>query len=189
MPVTDLHIEHVTPLNDHPRTRAVTALRCQGCRKFILGFVYWQGHSNWASSPAAIKYETHYPISLPSDDLPTGIPDAIAHNFKEALRCRWIKAYQATVLMCRRALQVSCDSESAVGNDMYKQIDDLASKQLITEPLRKMAHRIRLLGKRGAHGDYSDIDATITQKDADDAIKFMGHYLEHVYVLPAELAP
>ena len=52
-----------------------------------------------------------------------------------------------------------------------------------------MAHRIRLLGKRGAHGDFSDIDTTIGVEDADDAIKFMEHYLEHVYVLPAKLKP
>src|SRR5262249_25705483 len=95
--------------------------------------------------------------------------------------------FKATVLMCRRSLQVSCDREKATGKDLFTQIDDLAQKQLITEPLKKMAHRIRLLGKKGAHGDYSDIDETITEKDADDAIKFMRHYLEHVYVLPSQL--
>jgi hypothetical protein len=53
--------------------------------------------------------------------------------------------------------------------------------------LRKMAHRIRLLGKKGAHGDYSDIDDSILDKDADDAITFMRHYLDHLYVLLARL--
>src|SRR5450631_3802712 len=35
---------------------------------------------------------------------------------------------------------------------------------------------------------YSDIDDTVTEKDADDAITFMRHFVEHVYVLPARLA-
>lgn len=74
-----------------------------------------------------------------------------------------------------------------MGKDLFTQIDDLAAKQKITEPLKKMAHRIRLLGKKGAHGDFSDIDDTITPQDAEDAIKFMRHYFEHVYVLPARL--
>jgi hypothetical protein len=91
--------------------------------------------------------------------------------------------------MCRRSLQVSCDKEKAKGNDLFKQIDDLASNQRITAPLKEMAHRIRLLGKRGAHGDYSDIDSTIDKSDAIDAITFMRHYLEHVYILPAKLNP
>jgi hypothetical protein len=71
--------------------------------------------------------------------------------------------------------------------DLYSQIDDLAQRGDITSPLKEMAHRIRLLGKIGAHGDYSDIDDTIAMQDADDALKFVRHYLEHVYVLRAEL--
>lgn len=132
-------------------------------------------------------YLRHYPLGAPNDSLSTDIPAEIAVAFKEAIRCRWINADQATVLMCRRALQVSCDMEKAEGKDLHKQIDNLAAKQRITEPLRKMAHRIRLLGNEGAHGEYSDIDNTITEKDADDAIKFMRHYLEHVYELPRRL--
>ena len=67
------------------------------------------------------------------------------------------------------------------------QIADLADKQRITGTLKEMAHRIRLLGKKGAHGDYSDINDNITEKDAEDAITFMRHYLDHVYVLPKRL--
>jgi hypothetical protein len=115
------------------------------------------------------------------------VPIEIAPYFKEALRCRWIDAYGATVLMCRRALQVSCDREKAAGKDLFTQIDDLASKQIINPTLRAMAHNIRLLGKRGAHSDYSDIDSEIADKDADAAILFMSHYLDHVYVLPKKL--
>lgn len=91
--------------------------------------------------------------------------------------------------MCRRALQVSCDLEKAIGKDLYTQVDDLAKNGKITETLRSMAHRIRLLGARGAHGDFSDINKSITAQDADDAISFMRHYLEHVYELPAKLNP
>jgi len=155
-------------------------MQCQACLKFILATVYR------VNGP--YQYETHYPIGKPDDSVEEVIPAEIRTAFQEALRCRWIKAYQATVLTCRRALQVSCDREQAQGKDLFTQIDDLAAKQRITEPLKKMAHRIRLLGKRGAHGDYSDIDATIGEKDADDAITFMRHYLDHVYVLPAKLA-
>jgi hypothetical protein len=77
--------------------------------------------------------------------------------------------------------------EKAEGNDLFNQIDDLAAKQRITGTLQRMAHRIRLLGKRGAHSDYSDIDATIGVTDADQALTFMSHYFEHIYVLPKQL--
>lgn len=163
--------------------RWVAVLQCQGCRSYILGIVLQcQGTS-------AYRYEEHYPMGFPDDEVADEVPADIAASFKEALRCRWVQAFSATVLMCRRALQVSCDLENAVGKDLYGQIDDLFSKGRITKTLKEMAHRIRLLGKRGAHADYSDIDATIGEDDADKAITFLRHYLDHVYVLPAQLAP
>jgi len=160
--------------------RMVCGLRCEACHKYILGIIATDAFAKWT-------YEAHYPLDSPDDSVSDLVPDAIKEDFQEALRCIWIKSFKATVLMCRRALQVSCDLEKAEGNDLFKQIDDLASKQRITAPLKKMAHRIRLLGKKGAHGDYSDIDETITEKDATDAIKFMHHYLDHVYILAAAL--
>jgi hypothetical protein len=132
-------------------------------------------------------YHSHYPLGKPDDSVDELVPCEIASDFSEAIRCKWMRAYRATVLMCRRSLQVSCDLEKAQGKDLFKQIDDLASKGRITATLQKMAHRIRLLGKLGAHGDYLDIDETITQKDAADAVTFMKHYLEHVYILPGKL--
>lgn len=165
--------------------RWIAALQCVSCNKFILGIV---GFVPKGDGTATLKCLEHYPVGKPDDSVSTDVPDGIREDFREALRCRWVDAFKATVLLCRRALQVSCDREQAKGNDLYTQIDDLASNQHITEPLRKMAHRIRLLGKKGAHGDYSDIDDTTTAKDADDAVTFMHHYLEHVYILPARLA-
>lgn len=164
--------------------RIIAAARCIACEEYILAILGAEvGYSSmrWV-------YQAHYPLGDPNDTLPDEIPAPIRSDFREAIRAEWIKAYKASVLMCRRSLQASCDIEKAAGNDLYTQIDDLASKQRINKPLKDMAHRIRLLGKKGAHGDYSDIDDTITPEDASDAITFMRHYFEHVYVLPAKLA-
>jgi len=173
-------------VSDPVRIAAIT--QCQGCRKYVLAVVTREGALGPGQQPTGpFVYEAHYPMEEPDDSIKEGIPPEIGVHFKEALRCHHIKAFGATVLMCRRALQVSCDMEKAQGNDLYKQIDDLAKNQRITGTLQKMAHRIRLLGKRGAHSDYSDIDASIGVGDADQAITFMHHYLDHVYVLPKQL--
>jgi hypothetical protein len=176
--VTTLHLETLSNVQ-----RRICACRCISCHKYILAItkqVLDGNHWVWA-------YESHCPLGSPNDNVSEHVPDGVREDFREALRCRWIDAFKAAVLMCRRSLQASCDREHAAGNDLFTQIDDLAAKQRITEPLKKMAHRIRLLGKRGAHGDYSDIDDSITEKDANDAITFMNHYMDHVYVLPAQL--
>jgi hypothetical protein len=163
--------------------RWIAALRCVSCGGFILGII---GFVKREEGKANLEYLEHYPLGKPDDSVDETVPLEVRTEFQEAIRCRWIEAYKATVLMCRRSLQVSCDMRKAEGHDLFSQIDDLAAKGDITAPLKNMAHRIRLLGKKGAHGDYSDIDDTIEKKDADDAIKFMRHYLEHVYVLRAE---
>lgn|SRR6266566_2944339 len=165
--------------------RQVGAARCIACHRYILAIV--KAVSTGQSSFQWV-YEAHFPLGDPDDALSEDIPLAVRTDFQEAIRAEWIRAYKATVLMCRRSLQTSCDMEKASGNDLYTQIDDLVAKQKITQPLKDMAHRIRLLGKKGAHGDYSDIDDSITPQDASDAITFMRHYFEHVYILPAKLA-
>jgi hypothetical protein len=164
--------------------RIIAAARCIACEEYILAIL----RADIGYSSMQWVYRAHYPLGEPNDTLLDEIPAPIRSDFREAIRAEWIKAYKASVLMCRRSLQASCDIEGALGSDLYNQIDDLVAKQKITKPLKDMAHRIRLLGKKGAHGDYSDIDDTITPEDASDAITFMRHYFEHVYILPAKLA-
>lgn len=164
--------------------RMVAVARCIACNEYILAILRFE---QLTSTNFHWVYAAHYPLGKPSDTLSEDIPLEVRSDFQEAIRAQFIKAHKATVLMCRRSLQTSCDMEKAVGSDLFTQIDDLAAKQKITETLKKMAHRIRLLGKKGAHGDYSDIDDTITPQDAEDALTFMRHYFEHVYVLPAKL--
>ena len=50
-----------------------------------------------------------------------------------------------------------------------------------------MAGRIRLFGNVGAHGKNSDAFVEITENDAGQALLFVKHYLDHVYVLPEQL--
>jgi hypothetical protein len=165
--------------------RSAEVARCLACNDYILAICKFDMTT---SDRGQYVYQIHYPLGKPDDALSEDIPIQVRTDFQEAIRAEWITAYRAAVLMCRRSLQTSCDMEGAKGNDLYSQIDDLVAKQKITQPLKNMAHRIRLLGKKGAHGDYSDIDDTIAPEDASDAITFMRHYFDHVYVLPAKLA-
>ncbi len=90
--------------------------------------------------------------------------------------------------MCRRSIQTSClDQKADRKKKLVAQIDELASKGVITEPLRQFAHEVRLEGNDGAHPDPDGLE-NVTPKDADDIIEFTREYLHHVYVMPAKLA-
>lgn len=179
--VTPAFVENVQQIG---RTRLAAVLQCQGCLKLILGMITRASHS---SGPYV--YEAHYPLGNPDDTVADEIPDHIKPDFREALRCRSVNAYNATVEMCRRAIEASCIHLGAnPKKNIKEQIDEIASKDLITEPLRQMAHKIRLGGNRGAHPpEDPESGRPITDKEADAVIKFTTEYFHHVYVMPALL--
>jgi hypothetical protein len=164
-------------------------MQCQGCLNLILGGVK-RATPHGQHMAGEYQYLRHYPIGKPNDNVAPEIPENIANDFKEALRCRFVDAYNATVEMCRRAVQANCFDLGAPKDKLVKQIDWLAAKGTITTPLKEMAHRIRLGGNLGAHPPEDPNDAseiTINNLYADAVLVFTHNFFQHVYVLPERL--
>jgi hypothetical protein len=167
-------------MNHRYPSRSCAAMRCPGCHKYVLAVVTRNPDSNWFS------HEAHYPMGTPdqtvSDDIRS---DDIKADFREALRCRFVDAYNATVEMCRRAIETSClELGAPKGLDVNGMIDWVHLQGKITSVLKDTAHKIRLAGNRGAHPS----PRVITPEDADAVIEFSRQYFDHVYVHPARLA-
>ena len=168
-----------------------SVLQCQGCLDFILGVVRVR-ETELASTLGkqtrryTYSYVKHYPLGTPDDSVSEDVPKEIADDFSEALRCRWVNGYNATVEMCRRALESSCIGLGAPSNlgTLEKMIDWVFEQGKITKPLRDMAHKIRLGGDRGAHPSTR----VMGEEDADAVIEFTREYLDHAYVMPAKMA-
>lgn len=167
---------------DRNTWRICNPAQCQACKQFVLLVGFNTSQRNARYSLIAV-----YPLGKPNDSVDEAVLPQIRSDFSEALRCRWVDAYKAAVTMCRRALQVSAIDKGAKGSKLIDQIDDLRVKGVITEPLKEMAHEIRLTGNDGAHPDKDGL-ADVTAEDADDIIEFTREYLHHVYVMPAKLA-
>jgi hypothetical protein len=160
------------------------AVQCEACKNFAL--VVGTRNQTLGNVPFTLK--ALYPLGRPNDNVAPAVPKEIAEDFQEALRCRWVEAYKATVTMCRRSIQTSCLAQGAdKKKKLVGQIDELAAKGLITGPLKQFAHEVRLEGNDGAHPDPDGLE-DVTAKDADDIIEFTREYLHHVYVMPAKLA-
>jgi hypothetical protein len=176
-------------------TRWIAAMQCQGCGEYILAIV------QWAPNAGALQYLEHYPLGKPDDTVAPEIPEHIQPDFKEALRCLWVNAYNATAEMCRRALEASCLHLGAPKKNVLEDmIDWLADKRVITPLLQEAAHKIRLGGNRGAHppqdvppaglGIPAQEGAPIMKIERDHAlaiVEFTRHFFEHVYVIPKQL--
>lgn len=164
-------------------SRMISAARCIACNEYILAMIRHKevrpGSFQWA-------YDAHYPLGLPHDEVAPEIPDAIKPDFQEALRCRWVKAYNATIEMCGRALEASCIEQGAPSDEVLSKMIDWVHKQgKITTPLRDMAHKIKLGRNLAAHAQS---DRTLTAEDADAVLDFTWEYFHHIYTMPAALA-
>lgn len=154
------------------------------------------------------QYIGHFPLGQPDETVAEEIPEHIKPDFKEALRCLWVDAYNATVEMCRRALEASClDLGAPKKKVLEDMIDWLEEKRKITPALRDAAHKIRLGGNRGAHppteapapnvavqvADSTEAQpqegpiAKIEKEHAQAVVEFTRHFFQHVYVMPQEL--
>jgi hypothetical protein len=187
------HFAYSEPIPKETNTRLHYAvLQCQACLDFILAVVKIREIEMGANAPSARKYRydhyyiKHYPLGTPDDSVSEDVPKDIADDFSEALRCRWVNGYNATVEMCRRVLESSCLQLGApvkLGT-LQKMIDWVFEQGKITAPLRDMAHKVRLGGDRGAHPSTT----IMGDQEADAVIEFTREYLDHVYVMPAKMA-
>jgi hypothetical protein len=181
----------------------VAGMQCQGCSKFILALVRYQGHNQ------TVQYLEHYPLGKPDDSVDQEIPEHIQADFKEALRCMWVDAYNATAEMCRRAMEASCLDLGAPHKDVLEDmIDWLADQRKITPSLQEAAHKIRLGGNRGAHPtpalvpmiaattapvaptavSPAGVIIKIEKEHAEAIVEFTRHFFQYVYVGPKQLA-
>ena len=130
--------------------------------------------------------DKYYPLGDADDSVADAVPEKIANDFSEALRCFHVKSYKATVTMCRRSIQASAKDLNASGKRLIEQIGDLADKGKITEPLKEMAHQIRKIGNDGAHPD-DDLLKDVDEQDAAEIVEFVREYFNHIYVMPQTL--
>jgi hypothetical protein len=138
-PVGTAHIEQ-----QGNGVRICNGAQCQACRELGLVVAFRD------SRAPGYALEAFYPLGAPDDSVADEVPKLIAGDFGEALRCLWVKAYKATVTMCRRALQSSCVELKAKDGKLHEQIDDLATRGVITASLKEMAHEVRLTGNDGS---------------------------------------
>ena len=106
MMITNAHGESVCNAgNQITHVDLWAGMQCQGCLKYMLACVRRQLHPLSLQPPH--WYVAHYPVGKADDEVATEIPPHIAADFREGLRCRFVDAYNATVEMCRRAVQAS----------------------------------------------------------------------------------
>ncbi len=147
---------------------------CQNCNGFII--TKRQFKDSWDSIRIFPLVKIKPKIKIDK------LPDNIRNDYLESLEDYSNGCYTSSVIMCRRVIQQSCVEKGANKENLFDQIEELK----IDDNLKKLAHKLRFWGNRGAHPDIL-LGEKIEEKDAKVAIDFTEKFLQYVYVIPKEI--
>lgn len=153
---------------------------------------WWLGKCNACKQPLLVKDHgsTVYPAPQPAP-VSEHVPEPMRGDLLEAKRCLGVSAWNAAVVMARRALQTAAVQQGAPkGKKLWQQIADLDDRRIITPAQRKIADAARWVGNHGAHDTEPDVASgavvitEVTEEDAKDTVQFVEHLFETIYVAP-----
>ncbi len=144
--------------------------------------VWWIGVCNYCREPVFVRNggDIIYPAPLPT---PTdqNIPQQIRSDLDEAKLCFSVGAFRACAVMARRAIQTAATDKGASEGKLVGQINELASKGVITKDLKDWATAVRWIGNDAAHPN----EDAVSKDDAEAVLKLAEQFLIVVYVTPA----
>jgi hypothetical protein len=95
-----------------------------------------------------------WPQPSPTSNL---IPEPMRRDLSEAKRCVAAGAWNAAVVMARRALQCAAVEEGAPkGEQLWAQLQDLLKRGVIVKNMYDWAEAARWVGNHGAHDTEPD---------------------------------
>jgi len=127
------------------------------------------------------------PKLIPRCSIIKSTPKAILQDLNEAEMCFSFKAYKASVIMCRRALENVCIDKGATSNSLYNEIKELADQGLITKDTVNIFEEIRLFGNYGAHPS-NDLLGKVTRSNSESVLEVTTHIIKHIYDVPGKIS-
>ncbi|HEY9899627.1 MAG TPA: DUF4145 domain-containing protein [Pantanalinema sp.] len=116
-----------------------------------------------------------YPLS--GDELRYTVPVRIRLAFDEAVMCLRARAYTASAILCRKALEGMCVELGEGSGTLAARLDTLLRKGLIDQSYFDWAKEFKDLGNDAAH----DVNVTVAKKDAEDLIQLTHALLENTF--------
>lgn len=111
------------------------------------------------------------------------LPYKILSIYRETLKALTSGSPILAGIGLRALLEAICKDNEAEGANLFKQIDDLVVKKLLTPKRADVLHKIRALGNKAAH----EISPN-TEKQLGLAMSIVEHLLQEVYILPEQAA-
>jgi Domain of unknown function (DUF4145) len=105
------------------------------------------------------------------------VPRAVANAYDEAARCLGARAYAASAIMCRKALEALVKEHQIASPNLAAALKAMREQGLIEARLFEWADALRLAGNDAAH----DVEGSMSREDARDTLDFTGALVEYVF--------
>ena len=137
--------------------------------------------AHYGDDSVEISAQVHreWPISNLDRHLPAESPAAVRFAYDEAQRCLKARAYTASAVMARAALEAIVSDLGGEGRTLAKRIADLGSKDRLDPRLLEWATLVRIVGNDAVH----DIDPTrsVSREDATDMVGMVEAFADYLY--------
>lgn len=148
-------------------------LRCTVCER--AGVAKVAANNSYATDSTLVSF---WPTSRPAAKLPTGVPDGISKEYREAEACMSVEAWRGAAALLRSALEKMLRVNGYNESDLYKKIEAAGNDGVITSARRQQAHDlVRTLGNDVLHDEWR----VVTQEEAEDAHHYVGRVIEDLY--------
>jgi hypothetical protein len=110
------------------------------------------------------------------------LPQKIRQIYEETLVAFSASAPVLAAIGLRALIEVVCKEKAAEGNDLFRKIDSLVEKGVLTPAGAAILHKIRTLGNAAAHEIKPHSEAQLGL-----AIDIVEHLLKDVFILPKKV--
>jgi hypothetical protein len=145
----------------------VALLTCSRCGELTLIETHDDGYLD--------KYCVQlYPVNKTRRNI---LPPELRECYDEAFRCFKAKCYLASVIMCRRALELVCRYHHSTAGPLFSRIRKLHSNRTMNDALFAWAESVRASGNLVAH----DPSFTPTVSAAAETLSLTGAIINFLY--------
>jgi hypothetical protein len=110
------------------------------------------------------------------------LPSPVRKIYKETLSALNNNSPVLAGIGLRALIETICKEQNAAGSNLYKKIDDLVVKQVLTPAGCRILHKIRTLGNDAAHEVRPH-----SEKQLGLAMDVIEHVLNDVYIMPKKV--
>jgi len=165
--------------------------KCDNCKRLVLTIFQYTGGVRVTPGVGNIPDlestpEDAFPYFRPIPD--PSIPNEVAEDYSEAVLCFSAGAFDASVVMSRRAIETTAILMKANPNDKLVDKVKFLASQGLEKSLVDLATEIRLLGNvPGAHPDKHNLLRKVKRDECKAVLDFLEAFLESLYIRPAKI--